>query len=85
MANAFTRGAWTLAVLAIGLVTILYAADHAYETSDQNHEVIETLHPVFETLVWVLPWTLIILIGVVMIGGAAYFKSKASPGRGGGR
>jgi hypothetical protein len=79
MANSYTRGVWTFAVLFIGLATVLYAAQLAYENSNQSAPVIENLQPVIETAGWALPIAVLVVVAMSLVGAAAWLLSQASP------
>ena len=83
MSNSFTRGVYTVALLIIGLGTVIYAANEAYAASDQDAAVIENLHPVMETVIWTVPFAIAIVTAVSLVGVAGWLLSQTSTNRGG--
>lgn len=83
MSQSLSRAVFGFAVLLVGLVTTIYAADVAHDGANSEAEVIQTIHPVVESILPLLPFVLFIVVGFGIIGAAAFLK-RSGPTVGGG-
>jgi len=76
------NGAWTMAVLVVGLGAVFYASDSAYSGADLNNStVVADLHPIAQDLLWATTYGLLIVGAIAIIGGVGTVLSGGSRGR----
>lgn len=81
-ARTLSQAVLGFGVLLVGLLTAIYAADVAYDGADANSSALRTFHPVVEAVVPLLPFLLLIVAAIGVIGAGAYLK-RATSGPGG--
>ncbi|MCU4926916.1 hypothetical protein OB905_13155 [Halobacteria archaeon AArc-dxtr1] len=84
MSQALSRAALGFGVLLVGLLTTIAAADLAYDGADSEADVLDTFHPVAETVLPLLPLIVLFVAVFGLIGAAAWFLNTVKSGSGGG-
>lgn len=78
MSHSLMGGVMSFAVVLVGVVTIAYAGDLAYDGADQEADVLDVFHPLAELTLESIVFVPLIIVAIALIGGVAWMLSQGN-------